>query len=74
MKEIDGVNQAIRTQTNTTVLTGDTTKMPYGDDQFYYANNTVPNQFEYQKVQGKDCNYAFGLDPIWGITSNKLGF
>lgn len=41
---------------------------------FYYTNTSNPNDYIYQKLQGEDCNYAMGMDPIWGITSNKLQF
>jgi len=61
-------------QTSALLLNSSSVTKNEKDDGFYYLNSTVANQWEYPKEQGTDCNYAFGIDPIWGITSNKLSF
>ena len=42
------------------------------DDDYGFANSTtVDTEWIYHRIS-HDCNYAMGIDPVWGISSNEL--
>ena len=43
-----------------------------GKTPYTYGVETVSGEYIYKNLQGEDCVYPVGMDPIWGITTNKL--